>query len=74
MKNNLFQTPLMLCVENGDLKMLKFLLKKKIDLNKRDIKGNSELFYSLKSKNLKKVIYLFKNGSNINHKNLQDVT
>lgn len=63
----------MLCAENGDLKMLKFLLHKKIYMNMQDINGNTEFFYSLKSKNFKKAKYLIRHGTNIDHKNLQNV-
>ena len=63
----------MLCIINGDLKMMKYLVNKGCKINQIDNQGNSELFYSLKSKDLIKFKYLVKIGCDISHKNFLNV-
>ena len=61
-------TPLMYCLENDRLKMIKFLLEKELDVNKKNNIGNTALFYAVfQSKNKTELIEkLLKKGADMN--------
>ncbi len=69
-------TPLMYCVQNGREKMIDFLLKKGIDVNKVNNIGNTALFYAVfYSKNKTEIIEkLLKKGSDMNIANIKGIT
>ena len=73
--NNGF-TPLIVCCQNGRIKMIDFLLSQKIDINKKNSLGNTALFYAVYfSRNKTEIIEkLLKHGADKNIPNKAGVT
>ena len=69
-------SPLMFCVQNGRINMIDFLLSKQIDINKKNVLGNTALFYAVYfSKNQIEIIEkLLKHGADMNIPNNAGIT
>ena len=67
-KNNMNETPLIYAGRLNNFTATKFLLKQNVDVNIRDVLGNSPLHYSVDFKfEITKI--LIKKGANVNAKN-----
>jgi len=83
MKNNKFQyqkksknkiSPLMVASSLGKIKTVRFLIKKKSDINASDYLGRTSLFYAILSDHIDTAALLLKNEANPNHQSKDSLT
>ncbi len=69
-------TPLMICIQNVRIEMIDFLLTQNTDINKKNVLGNTALFYAVYfSKNQTDIIKkLLEHGADMNIPNKSGVT
>lgn len=69
-------TPLMLCIQKGRNEMIDFLLSQDIDVNKKNVLGNTALFYAVfySNNNTDLIKKLISKGADYNLKNNSGVS